>query len=116
MMDSEFREELSQLWLIIYIDDIIIFSESWDEHLERIGCVLKKITLMNMKISLTKCSFSFSELKALGHVVNGLSLGINQHRVAAILLKPIPSTVKELQSFLGFAGYYRLQPYRGMPS
>jgi hypothetical protein len=58
-----------------------------------------------MKISLSKCSFGFSELKALGHIVNGLSLGVDQNRVAAVLLKPIPVTVKELQSFLGFAGY-----------
>jgi hypothetical protein len=79
MMDSEFREELSQLWLVTYIDDIIIFSKSWEEHLDHVSCVLKKITLMNMKISLTKCSFGFSELKALGHIVNGISLGIDQH-------------------------------------
>ncbi|KAI7932930.1 hypothetical protein MJO28_017909 [Puccinia striiformis f. sp. tritici] len=63
---------------------------------------------MNMKISLSKCLFGFHELKALGHIVNGLSLGVDQHCVAAVLLKPIPVTVKELQSFLGFAGYYCL--------
>jgi hypothetical protein len=61
-----------------------------------------------MKVSLSRCSFGFDKLEALGHVVTGLSLGVDQNRVAAVLLKPIPSNVKELQLFLGFAGYYRL--------
>ncbi|MBW0562915.1 hypothetical protein O181_102630 [Austropuccinia psidii MF-1] len=60
-----------------------------------------------MKISLKKCHFAYSELKALGHVVSGLSLGIDKNKVAAVLLNPIPQTKKEMQSFLGFSGYYR---------
>ncbi|MBW0546262.1 hypothetical protein O181_085977 [Austropuccinia psidii MF-1] len=59
-----------------------------------------------MKISLKKCHFGFKELKALWHVVSGLSLGIEKTKVAAVLLKPIPQRKKEIQSFLGFAGYY----------
>ncbi|MBW0511341.1 hypothetical protein O181_051056 [Austropuccinia psidii MF-1] len=60
-----------------------------------------------MKISLKKCHFAYSELKALGHVVSGLSLGIDKTKAEAVLLKPIPQTKKEIQSFLGFSGYYR---------
>ncbi|MBW0562091.1 hypothetical protein O181_101806 [Austropuccinia psidii MF-1] len=60
-----------------------------------------------MKISLKKCHFRSKELKALGHVVSGLSLGINRSKVAAVLLKPMPQNKKEIQSFLGFVGYYR---------
>ncbi|MBW0519659.1 hypothetical protein O181_059374 [Austropuccinia psidii MF-1] len=60
-----------------------------------------------MKISLKKCHFAYSELKALGHVVSGLSLGINRNKVAAVLLKPMPQNKKEIQLFLGFSGYYR---------
>ncbi|MBW0575664.1 hypothetical protein O181_115379 [Austropuccinia psidii MF-1] len=60
-----------------------------------------------MKISLKKCHFIFKELKALGHLVYGLSLGIDKTKVAAVLLKPMPQNKKELQSFLGFTGYYR---------
>ncbi|MBW0542880.1 hypothetical protein O181_082595 [Austropuccinia psidii MF-1] len=60
-----------------------------------------------MKIFLKKCHFEYSELKALGHVVSGLSLGMEKNKVAAVLLKPMPQTKKEIQSFLGFSGYYR---------
>ncbi|MBW0584829.1 hypothetical protein O181_124544 [Austropuccinia psidii MF-1] len=60
-----------------------------------------------MKISLKKCHFGFKELKALGHVVSGLSLEIGKNKDAAVLLKSMPQNKKEIQSFLGFAGYYR---------
>ncbi|MBW0576722.1 hypothetical protein O181_116437 [Austropuccinia psidii MF-1] len=60
-----------------------------------------------MKISLKKCHFGFKGLQELVHVVSGLSLGIDKKKVAAVLLNPMPQNRKEIQSFLGFAGYYR---------
>ncbi|MBW0537385.1 hypothetical protein O181_077100 [Austropuccinia psidii MF-1] len=60
-----------------------------------------------MKISLKKFHFGFKELKELGHVVSGLSLGIDKNKVTSVLLKPMPQNKQEIQSFLGFAGYYR---------
>ena len=107
MMDIEFHRELREGWLIIYIDDIIIFTKTWEEHLEKLSIVLKRVIKMNMKISMSKCQFGYQELKALGHIVSGLSIAIDHNKVAAVLLKPMPSNVKEMQSFLGFAGYYR---------
>ncbi|MBW0561983.1 hypothetical protein O181_101698 [Austropuccinia psidii MF-1] len=107
MMNTIFPHELSEGWLIIYIDDIIICSETWQLHLKRLSLVLKKILQVNMKISLKKCNFGFHELKALGHVVSGLSLGIDKNKVAASLLKQMLQNKKEMMSFLGFASYYR---------
>ncbi|MBW0542506.1 hypothetical protein O181_082221 [Austropuccinia psidii MF-1] len=107
MMNTIFPEESSEGWLIVYIDDIIICSEAWDSHLSRLERFLQKIVQVNMKISLKNCHFAYSELKALGHVVSGLSLGIDKNKVAALLLKPIPQTKNKIQSFLGFSGYYR---------
>ncbi|MBW0467964.1 hypothetical protein O181_007679 [Austropuccinia psidii MF-1] len=60
-----------------------------------------------MKISLKKCHFAYSKLKALGHVVSGLTLSIDKNRIVAVLLKKMPQTKKKMQSFLGFSGYYR---------
>ncbi|MBW0541241.1 hypothetical protein O181_080956 [Austropuccinia psidii MF-1] len=107
MMNTIFPTELSEGWLIIYLDDIIICSDSWSLHLEKLARVLHKVAEVNMKISLKKCNFGFADLKALGHVVSGLSLGIDKPKVAAVLLKPIPQNKKEMMSFLGFASYYR---------
>ncbi|MBW0541757.1 hypothetical protein O181_081472 [Austropuccinia psidii MF-1] len=107
MMNTILLTELSEGWLFIYIDDIIIFSDSWSLHLERLARVLHKVAEVNMKISLKRCNFGFEELKALGHIVSGLSLGIDKSKVAAVLLKPIPQNKKEMMSFLGFSSYYR---------
>ncbi|MBW0569916.1 hypothetical protein O181_109631 [Austropuccinia psidii MF-1] len=106
-MNTILPTELSEGWLIIYMDDIIICFDSCAFHLERLARVLHKVAGVNMKISLTKCNFCFEELKALGNVVSGLSLGIDKRKVAAVLLKSIPHNKKEMMSFLGFASYYR---------
>ncbi|MBW0541000.1 hypothetical protein O181_080715 [Austropuccinia psidii MF-1] len=107
MVNTIFPHELSEGWLIVYIDDIIICSETWKLHLERLSLVLEKILQVHMKISLKKCNHGFHRLKALGNVVSGPSLGIDKNKVAAALLKQMPHNKKEMMSFLGFASYYR---------
>ncbi|MBW0544035.1 hypothetical protein O181_083750 [Austropuccinia psidii MF-1] len=62
-----------------------------------------------MKSSLSKCHFGFKQLEALGHVASGISLVIDKNKVAEVFLKPIPQKKNEIQSFLGFSGYYRKQ-------
>ncbi|MBW0575937.1 hypothetical protein O181_115652 [Austropuccinia psidii MF-1] len=106
MMNTIFPHELLEVWLIIYIYDIIICSETWQLHLERLSLVIKKILQVNMKISLKKCNFGFHELKDLGYVVSGLSLHVDKNKVVAVLLKQMPQNKKEMMSFLGFASYY----------
>ncbi|MBW0509827.1 hypothetical protein O181_049542 [Austropuccinia psidii MF-1] len=107
MMDTIFQEEILEGWMVVYIDDIIIYSETWEDHLKYIEIVLRECTPINMKISLKKCNFGQQELLALGHKVSGLSLKNDQNKVEAVLQKPRPKTIKEMQSFLGFASYYR---------
>ncbi|MBW0478134.1 hypothetical protein O181_017849 [Austropuccinia psidii MF-1] len=79
MLNTIFPTELSEVWLIIYIDDIIIWSDSWSLHLERLARVIHKAAELNMKISLKKFNFCFEELNALGHIVSGLILGIDKN-------------------------------------
>ncbi|MBW0510437.1 hypothetical protein O181_050152 [Austropuccinia psidii MF-1] len=86
---------------------IISHCDTWKLHLERLSLVLKKIHQVNIKISLKKCNFGFHELKALGHVVSGQSLGVDKNKVAAVLLKQMPQNKKEMMSFLGISSYYR---------
>ncbi|MBW0533264.1 hypothetical protein O181_072979 [Austropuccinia psidii MF-1] len=107
MMNTICPHQLSEGCLIIYIDYIIICSETWQLHLERLSSVLLKILQVNMKISLKKCNFGFHELKSLGHVVSGLSLGVNKNKVAEVLLKQMPQNKKEMMSLLGLSSYYR---------
>ncbi|MBW0485928.1 hypothetical protein O181_025643 [Austropuccinia psidii MF-1] len=107
IMHEILPKELSEGWLIFYIDDIIVCSKTWEENTYRLFRVLTKSQSANMKISLRKCHFEFKELKALGHLVSGLSLGTDKKKTEAVLLKPMPQNKKEIKSFLGFAGYYR---------
>ncbi|MBW0512774.1 hypothetical protein O181_052489 [Austropuccinia psidii MF-1] len=107
MMDTIFQEEILEGCMLVYIDDIIMYSETWEDHVQYIERLLSKCTPINLKISLKKCNFAQQELLALGHKVSGLSLAIDQNKVAAVLLKPVPKNIKEMQYFLGFASYYR---------
>ncbi|MBW0561397.1 hypothetical protein O181_101112, partial [Austropuccinia psidii MF-1] len=107
MMDTIFQEEILEVWMVVYIDHIIIYSETWEEHVQYIYRVLSKCTPIELKISLTKGKFGQQELLALGHKVSGLGPAIDQNRVAEVLQKPVPKSIKEIQYFLGFASYYR---------
>ncbi|MBW0515225.1 hypothetical protein O181_054940 [Austropuccinia psidii MF-1] len=107
IMDTIFQEEILEGWMVVYIDDIIIYSEEWEDHVQYIDRVLSKCTPINLKISLKKCNFGLQELLNLGHKVSGLSLAIDEKKVAGLLLKPVPKNIKEMQYFLGFASYYR---------
>ncbi|MBW0545066.1 hypothetical protein O181_084781 [Austropuccinia psidii MF-1] len=108
MMDTIFQEEILECWMVVYIDDIIIYSETWEDHMQYIYRVLIKCTPINLKISLKKFNFGQQELLAIGRRVSGLSLAIDQNKVAAVLQKPLSLNIKERQSFLGFASYYRI--------
>ncbi|MBW0547786.1 hypothetical protein O181_087501 [Austropuccinia psidii MF-1] len=108
MMDTIFQEEILEVWILIYIYDIIIYSETWKDHVQYIDRVLSKCTPIYLKISLEKCNFGQQKLLALGHKVSGISWEIDQNKVAAVLKKPLPRNIKEMQYFLGLARYYRI--------
>ncbi|MBW0473067.1 hypothetical protein O181_012782 [Austropuccinia psidii MF-1] len=105
MMNTIFPTEFSEGWTIIYNDDIIICFDSWYLHLERLTRVLDKATGVNINISLKKLNLGFEDIKAIGHIVSGLSLGIDKKKVEEVLIKPIPQNNKEMMCFIGFATY-----------
>ncbi|MBW0484082.1 hypothetical protein O181_023797 [Austropuccinia psidii MF-1] len=107
MMGTIFKEEILEGWMVVYIDDIIIYSETWEDHLQYIDRVLSKFTPINLKTSLKKCRFGQQELLALGNKVSGLILAIDHNKIVAILQRTVQKNIKEIQSFLGFASYYR---------
>ncbi|MBW0488818.1 hypothetical protein O181_028533 [Austropuccinia psidii MF-1] len=107
MMDTIFQDEILEGWMVVYINDIIIYSETWEDHMQYIDTVLSKCTPINLKISLKKCNFGQQELLALGNKVSGLSLEIDQSKVEEVLQKPVPKNIKEMQLFLVFSSYYR---------
>ncbi|MBW0572852.1 hypothetical protein O181_112567 [Austropuccinia psidii MF-1] len=106
IMNKIFPGELSEGWLIIYIDDIIVCSKTWEEYMYRLSRVLTKIQSGSIKISLKKCHFGSKELKALGRVVSdfelpfklyidasGDGLGAALHPVQIINDKPVEGPI-----------------------
>jgi deoxyuridine 5'-triphosphate nucleotidohydrolase len=92
---------------MVYIDDINIFSETFEEHLEHLRLVFQRIREAGLKLNKAKCNFVRKELLFLGHVINKDGISPDPSTVQKIIDFPQPRTVKGLRSFLGLAGYYR---------
>ena len=94
-------------YVMIYIDDIIIFSKTFQDHLHHIDIVLKRLIEANLKLGPQKCVFGKKQVKFLGHILNENGISTDPKKVDAISTFPVPKNVSQLRSFLGCAGYYR---------
>nr|XP_057913595.1 uncharacterized protein LOC131107503 [Doryrhamphus excisus] len=93
--------------LLLYLDDIVVFSSTIEQHLERLKLVLGRLQQEGLKAKLSKCSFFQREVSYLGHVISGEGVSTDPGKIEVVANWPIPTTVSELRSFLGFASYYR---------
>lgn len=91
----------------VYIDDVLIFSETKEQHMKDIQRVIEKLTNANMKISSKKSKFFMRETEFLGYKVSYCSLKMDESKIKAVRDYPEPKTLKELRAFLGLSGYYR---------
>ena len=92
---------------LVYLDDIVVFSKTFSEHLARLDEVLGRIQRANLTLKLSKCSFFATSLKVLRHIVSGKGLSPDPSKVLAVKNFPVPRNMKDVQSFLGFCTYYR---------
>ena len=99
--------ELNMNWCIVYLDDIIIFSNTKEEHLNRLEAVFQKLCAAGLKLKPSKCFFFREDIEYLGHVVSGKGISTNPKKIEAVSKWPTPKTVYDVRSFLGFVGYYR---------
>ena len=90
-----------------YIDDILIFSRSWSEHMVHLNKVLERIVEAGLKLQPLKCHFIKEEIGYLGHVITTRGLKTNPHTVSAVTDFPVPSSLAALRQFLGLTSYYR---------
>lgn len=93
--------------LLIYLDDIIVFSSDFSTHLQRLELVFERLVQHGLKLKPSKCHLFRSEVKYLGHVVTEQGIAPLPERVEAIQSWPRPTTIRELRAFLGLTGYYR---------
>ena len=92
---------------LVYLDDIIVFSRTFEEHLGRLDSVLSRIRNGGLKLKVKKCTFCAPQVKYLGHVVSKDGLRPDESKVSAVSNFPIPQDLTQLRSFLGLIGYYR---------
>ena len=98
--------DLNLHWCIIYLDDIVIFSKDPASHLERLEAVFQKLEEASLKLKPSKCEQFWRKLAYLGHVISAEGVATDEGKIEAIKNWPTPTNVTEVQSFLGFMGYY----------
>ena len=94
-------------FVIVYLDDILIFSKTWEEHLKHVKQTLDVLKREKLHVKLSKCEFGKTSLNYLGHIVGGGELKIDPSKVAVIVNWPKPKSATEVRSFLGVAQYWR---------
>ena len=92
---------------LVYLDDVIVFSTTFSQHLERLESVLRCIQEAGLTLKSSKCQFGSRKLKILGHVVSaeGVSPDLDKTRAVADFRRP--ANIKDIRSFLGLCSYYR---------
>ncbi|KAA0722980.1 Retrovirus-related Pol polyprotein from transposon 297 [Triplophysa tibetana] len=105
-MNEIFREYLHN-FVIVYIDDILIYSRDLAEHRHHVIKVLQQLRKHQLYLKLEKCEFHRPTVQFLGYIVSAEGINMDQGKILAIQNWPLPQTVKELQRFLGFSNFYR---------
>lgn len=93
--------------LVLFLDDILVPANTIDEMLERLDVVFTRLREVNLKLKPTKCKLFQKELIYLGHNISERGIGTDPSKISAVRDWPVPTTKKEVKSFLGLASYYR---------
>jgi len=92
---------------LLYLDDILVFANSFREHLEALEAVFQKLRHNGLKLKPSKCSFGYQEIIILGHKISNNGIEVDPSKVDAVVRMPAPKNISEVRSFLGMASYYR---------
>ena len=104
---NELLKDFIGVFVLVYIDDILIYSASIEEHETHVKLVINVLAKHGFKVKLSKCDLIKTSVKFLGHVVSENGLQPNPELIAALYQTPIPKTFKQVKSFIGLATYYR---------
>ena len=94
-------------FIIVFVDDILIYSKSEEEHEDHLRVVLQVLRDHQLNAKFSKCEFWFSEVKFLGHVMSASGVSVDSEKVEAVMSWERPKAIFDIRSFLGLAGYYR---------
>jgi hypothetical protein len=105
-MNSVFMPELDK-FMIVFIDDILVYLENEKDHAEHLRIVLTRLRDHQLYTKFSKCEFWLKTVPFLGHVLSESGILIDPTKVQEVTNWKVPTTVHEVRSFLGLAGYYR---------
>ncbi|XP_068314999.1 uncharacterized protein, partial [Pyrus communis] len=106
LMNWVFQPYLDR-FVIVFIDDILVYSKSKAEHVRHLTLVLKRLREHQLYAKFSKCQFWLDQVTFLGHIISAQGILVDPQKVAAVESWEQPRTVTEVRSFLGLAGYYR---------
>ena len=106
LLNSVYADELGR-FVVVYLDDVLVYSKSEAEHVEHLRIVLQRLREHRLFAKLSKCQFCRSSVEFLGHVVSADGIGMDRHKVQAGQDWPQPRTVQEIMPFVGLTHYYR---------
>lgn len=106
LMNNVLNEFINKICLV-YMDDIIIYSTSLQEHIDSLNKIFKRLSEVNLKIQLDKSEFLKRETEFLGHIVTRDGIKPNPKKIECVKNFPIPKTQKQIKQFLGLTGFYR---------
>ncbi|PKA51095.1 RNA-directed DNA polymerase like [Apostasia shenzhenica] len=106
LMNRDFQSYLDQ-FVIVFIDDILIYSKNSDEHADHLHLVLQKLRENQLYTKFSKCDFWLSSIAFLGHVIIAEGISVDPQKISAVMDWPQTTSVFEVRSFLGLANYYR---------
>ncbi|KAL0148188.1 hypothetical protein M9458_056509 [Cirrhinus mrigala] len=103
----EVLREFLHKFVIVYIDDILIYSRSEAEHHHHVAEVLQRLRDHQLYLKAEKCSFHLPSVQFLGYIIDQQGVRMDERKASAVVSWPEPTTIKELQKFLGFSNFYR---------
>ena len=106
LMQYVMQEHLFRI-MLVYLDDLLVYSATFDDHLVRLQAVVDKLKEANLKLNPDKCAFIQASIPFLGHLLTKDGLRTDPEKIRAVRDFPKPETVTDVRSFLGLAGYYR---------
>jgi hypothetical protein len=106
LINSVFMPELDK-FVVVFIDDILVYSKNEAEHAEHLHIVLQRLRYHRLYAKLSKYDFWLKEIKFLGHTISQDGVSVDPEKVQEVMDWKPPTTVRQIRSFLGLAGYYR---------
>ena len=104
-MNNSFYNMIAEGWLVIYMDDLLIYSPNTTTHTEQTKQVLQHMVKLDLHLKLKKCTFTTSEVEYLGMIVKPGQLAMDPVKLNSIAQWPTPSKMKDVRSFLDFANF-----------